>query len=67
MVTSSYWDTTTSRTGKGVGQGNDSGVTGLTTQQFKASLPSGFDPTIWAESPKINKGFPYLIANPPAK
>ena len=65
MVTTSYWDTTTSGTGKGVGQGNDSGVTGLTTKEFKAGLPSGFDPTIWAESPKINDGLPYLINNPP--
>jgi hypothetical protein len=28
-------------------------------------LPEGFDPTIWAENPSINNGFPYLIANPP--
>ena len=27
----------------------------------------GFDPNIWAENPKINNGFPYLIANPPPK
>jgi hypothetical protein len=30
-----------------------------------SGLPSGFDPTIWDENPKINNGFPYLIANPP--
>jgi hypothetical protein len=61
-----YWDTTTSGTSQGTGnQGNVPGVTGLTTQQLKSGLPTGFDPTIWAESPKINGGFPYLIANPP--
>jgi hypothetical protein len=60
-----YWDTTTGGT-KGTGNdGNVSGLTGLTSAQLKSGLPSGFDPTIWAESPSINKGFPYLIANPP--
>jgi hypothetical protein len=39
----------------------------LTSKQLKSGLPAGFDPTIWAEDPKINKGFPYLIANPPRK
>ena len=29
------------------------------------ALPAGFDPKIWAQDRKINKGFPYLIANPP--
>jgi hypothetical protein len=60
-----YWDTTTGGT-KGTGNdGNVSGLTGLTSAQLKSGLPSGFDPTIWTESPSINKGFPYLIANPP--
>ncbi len=63
----SYWDTTTSGTDVGVGRGVNSGVTGLTTQQLQAGLPAGFDPAIWAEDPKINHGFPYLIANPPPK
>ena len=40
-------------------------ITGETTAQLQAALPSGFDPTIWAESPSINGGLPYLIANPP--
>ncbi|HEY5047723.1 MAG TPA: hypothetical protein VII49_06890 [Rhizomicrobium sp.] len=63
---SSYWDTTTSGTNQGTGNfGNVQGLTGLTTQQLQSGLPSGFDPTIWAENPKINHGFPYLIANPP--
>jgi hypothetical protein len=31
-------------------------------------LPSaGFDSTVWAENSKINDGFPYLLANKPAK
>jgi hypothetical protein len=62
----SYWDTQTS--GRSNAAGNDAvipGVTGLTTSQFKSGLPAGFDPTIWAENPKINNGLPYLIANPP--
>jgi hypothetical protein len=64
-ITGSYWDTKTSGTDVGIGAGSTSGATGLTTKQFKAGLPSGFDPTIWAQSPSINKGFPYLLANPP--
>jgi hypothetical protein len=64
-VVNSYWDTTTSGTMVGVGTGNDTGITGLTTQQLQAALPTGFDPTIWAESPSMNNGLPYLINNPP--
>ena len=63
--TSCYWDTSTNKVQNGVGQGSNSGVTGLTTSKFQAHLPKGFDPTIWAENPSINNGFPYLIANPP--
>jgi hypothetical protein len=64
---SDYWDTTTSGQANGTCNGNVGGVTGLTTQQLKSGLPSGFDPNIWAEDKKINNGFPYLINNPPAK
>ena len=60
-----YWDTTTSGTDNGTGEGNVSGITGLTTEQLQSGLPAGFDPTIWAQNPKINHGFPYLITNPP--
>jgi hypothetical protein len=60
-----YWDTTTSKTTQGVGNGSDSGITGLTTEQLQSGLPAGFDPTIWAEDTTINNGFPYLITNPP--
>lgn len=67
--TSTYWDTSTSKIkGRSKGAGNvknDPGITGLTTAQLTSGLPSGFDPTIWAESPSINSGYPYLIANPP--
>jgi hypothetical protein len=64
-LSSCYWDTTTSGTDTGTGDGNKSGLTGLTSQQLQTGLPSGFDPTIWAEDKKINHGFPYLINNPP--
>src|SRR5579862_1904209 len=64
---SCYWDTTTSNTDQGVGQGHASGITGLTTTQFQSDLPSGFDPAIWNEQSKINGGFPYLLTNPPPK
>jgi len=64
-----YWDTTTSgitNLSQGAGNvANDPNVTGETTAQLQAALPAGFDPTIWAESPSINNGLPYLISNPP--
>jgi hypothetical protein len=66
-ATNSYWDTTTSDTTQSVGEGNDTGITGLTTEQLQAGLPTGFDPKVWAENPRINNGLPYLIDNPPEK
>jgi len=68
-LSGNYWDTTTSGI-TNLSQGasniaNDPGITGETTAQLQAGLPSGFDPTIWAESPSINGGLPYLINNPP--
>jgi hypothetical protein len=68
-LSSNYWDTTTSginNLSQGAGRpANDAGITGETTAQLQAALPSGFDPTVWAQSPSINNGLPYLIANPP--
>ncbi|MGD0192810.1 MAG: hypothetical protein ABSD74_18885 [Rhizomicrobium sp.] len=68
-ITTDYWDTTTSgitNLSQGAGNiANDPGITGETTAQLQSGLPAGFDPTIWAENPKINNGLPYLIANPP--
>ena len=60
-----YWNTTTSGTNNGLPGRNIAGLTGLTTTQLTAGLPPGFDPAIWAESPTINHGYPYLLANPP--
>jgi hypothetical protein len=62
----SYWDTTTSKDKDPVGDAKTfPGITGETTTQLQSGLPTGFDPTIWAENPSINNGLPYLIANPP--
>jgi len=71
-ITDTYWDTDTSgitNLSQGAGNvANDPGITGLTTVQFQSGLPAGFDPTVWAEKPNINDGFPYLLANkPPGK
>jgi hypothetical protein len=44
---------------------NDPGITGLTDAQLKTGFPDGFDPKIWGQSPSINNGYPYLLANPP--
>jgi hypothetical protein len=67
--TAVYWDLDTSGISdpsKGAGnKPNAPGLTGLTTAQFQSGLPTGFDPSVWAQSPSINNGYPYLIANPP--
>ncbi|HEX4862040.1 MAG TPA: hypothetical protein VFV07_12445, partial [Rhizomicrobium sp.] len=61
---SDYWDIDTS--GQSQPCANPChAVTGLSDTALKAGLPSGFDPAIWAQSPSINNGYPYLIANPP--
>jgi hypothetical protein len=60
-----YWDTDASGTDQATCYGAVSGVSGLTTEQFKSGLPTGFDSKVWGQSPKINKGYPYLRANPP--
>ena len=60
-----YWDTQTSGTDQATGLGPCCTITGLTTAEFKAALPSGFDPNIWREHAPINGGYPYLIALPP--
>ncbi|HEX4157857.1 MAG TPA: GLUG motif-containing protein [Rhizomicrobium sp.] len=60
-----YWDTTTSRTNKGIGGKNVRQIVGLTSKELRSGLPLDFDPAIWAEKKSLNRGFPYLIANPP--
>jgi hypothetical protein len=69
--TADYWDLDTSGIGdpsQGAGNvKNDKGVTGLTDAELKGALPDGFDPDVWRQSPDINNGYPYLIANPPPK
>lgn len=70
FVTSSYWDTQTSGTNNAIGTlpgcpGDVQGsITGLTTQQFLAGLPQGFDST-WTQDQAHSSGFPYLVNNPP--
>jgi hypothetical protein len=65
--TDCYWDTTTSGTDQGTGDGNFADIVGLTTEQLQSGLPTGFAPKIWAENLKVDDGLPYLIANPPDK
>ncbi len=65
-----YWDTTTSHIPVGQGAGhplNDPGIAGFTSKQLRAKLPKGFDHKFWAEKDGINRGFPYLLANPPPR
>ena len=64
-----YWDlgtTNVANTAQGAGNvPNDPGLKGLSTRKLKAKLPVGFNKRVWAQSPGINGGYPYLIANPP--
>lgn len=64
-----YWDLDTSDVSdpsQGAGNvPNDPGITGLTSVQLQSGLPAGFDASVWAQSPTINGGFPYLADNPP--
>jgi hypothetical protein len=63
-----YWDMDTSNMRQGCGKGQGcAGIFGLADAQMKSGLPTGFDPAIWGQSPKINHGYPYLLANPPPK
>jgi hypothetical protein len=57
-VSDSYWDTTSSGTTKSAG-----GI-GLTNAQLQAGLPAGFDPSVWAETPGVMGGLPYLLTVP---
>jgi len=68
-IQTAYWDLDTtgvSNPHQGAGQPlDDPGITGLTDAQLKSALPAGFDLTIWGQNVNINKGWPYLLANPP--
>ncbi|MFL5238916.1 MAG: hypothetical protein ACJ8EL_15200, partial [Rhizomicrobium sp.] len=62
----SYWDIDSSGTTQAVGNTNKhDGLKGLSTEEFTSHLPRGFDRNIWGQSPSINNGYPYLLANPP--
>jgi hypothetical protein len=62
-----YWDINTSGTKHC--QGEDycgrTAAKGYSTKRFMSGLPQKFDSAIWALSPSINNGYPYLLANPP--
>lgn len=66
-ISHAYWDVTTSGTSNPVGNGNAIGITGLTTEEFLAGLPTGFAPGTWKEKSAVNAGYPYLLSNPPPK
>ncbi len=65
-VSGDYWDVDTTGQATACHHPNTCpGLTGLTTAQFQSGLPAGFDPQVWAQSPGVNDGYPYLIDNPP--
>jgi hypothetical protein len=70
--TADYFDTTTSGVNAKNGARNCSreklcrhDVKGLTDAELRAALPSGLSAQVWAQSPSVNNGYPYLLANPP--
>ncbi|HSC17737.1 MAG TPA: hypothetical protein VLC74_02380 [Rhizomicrobium sp.] len=69
--TNAYWDLDTTGVNNpsqgAYSPANDPGLIGLTDTQLKSALPDGFDPQVWGQSPNINNGYPYLLANPPPK
>ncbi|HEX4862039.1 MAG TPA: hypothetical protein VFV07_12440 [Rhizomicrobium sp.] len=64
VLDSVYWDIDTSGQSAPCGT-KCAGFTGISDAALKSGLPGGLDPSIWAQSPSINNGYPYLIANPP--
>jgi len=60
-ITNGYWDTDTSGQSVGIGGGASASVSGVTTKQFAAALPTGFDASIWANAD--NQTTPYLVAS----
>jgi hypothetical protein len=66
-IENTYWDIDRGVSDPSQGAGNvpnDPGITGLTTIQFQAALPAGFDPKVWAEDSRVNDGLPYLLGVP---
>jgi hypothetical protein len=64
-LNSDYWNIKTTGRHRGCDFGDCTGATGLRSKRFRAGLPPGFDPSVWAQDRSINNGYPYLIANPP--
>jgi hypothetical protein len=59
-----YWDTSTSKTAKGAGEGKLTGLTGKTSHQLRMGLPRGFNARNWTEVKGINRGLPFLKKDP---
>ncbi|WP_459774158.1 beta strand repeat-containing protein [Asaia astilbis] len=59
IITNGYWDTQTSGQSTGAGGGSSSGLTGLTTAKLQATLPSGFNTSVWGNAG--NQTTPYLL------
>ncbi len=66
-IADAYWDTTTSgvtNPGEGAGnRSNDPGITGLTTSQLQSGLPTGFDASVWGQSPSAVYARPIASAS----
>jgi hypothetical protein len=66
-----FWDLdTTGVENPNQGAGNifdDQGLKGYPETNFRKAAMRKLDPSVWAQSPSINNGYPYLIANPPGQ
>ena len=63
-ISGSYWDTSTTGVTAAVGTGTATltNVSGLTTAQLSATLPTGFSSLVWGNV--NNQTTPYLLTNP---
>ncbi len=62
-----YWNIETTGHASGVGAGDASGMTGVTTTQLQTALPSGWDSDVWGIIPGIsNPYFNWRFANGPS-
>ncbi|MDG2535297.1 MBG domain-containing protein, partial [Sphingomonas sp. HITSZ_GF] len=56
-IINAYWDTQTTGLALGVSGGQAAGITGRTTAQLQAALPTGFSSSIWGTGTNL---YPYL-------
>jgi len=62
-IGSDYWDTTTTPGLSATAAGNNSGITGDSTAQLQAGVPSPFSTALWTNTAGVS--FPYILQESP--